>query len=101
MTDLDIEKMLSQLPEQAFAKSWTFHNAVMHWLFSNGWKPEREVKVADRGDGRRGFVDVVVDGLGLELDQGQPRKKSIFKLKQLPLGGYVISRNHKKFMRVI
>lgn len=58
---------------------------------------QTEVMVDDRGDGRRGRVDIVFHPrgriVGIELDRITPRKKSIAKLKSLGADeSYVITR---------
>ena len=54
-------------------------------LKKQNWLVVREHKVPDRGDGKRGRVDLMVlpPGLrvGIEIDNWVPIKKSIFKLK--------------------
>jgi len=52
-----------------------------------GYTPKREWEVPDRGDGRRGFIDLVwlLDDkilAAIELDRVY-RRKPIFKLKQI------------------
>lgn len=67
------------------------HNAVEAEILKSGYLCQREYTVADRGDGRKGKVDLYVTNAhgascGIELDQKSPREKSIFKLQQLPAG---------------
>lgn len=67
------------------------HNAVEAEILKSGCLCQREYTVADRGDGRKGKVDLYVTNAhgascGIELDQKSPREKSIFKLQQLPAG---------------
>lgn len=61
----------------------------------------KEVKVNDRGDGRKGKVDLVYSSngstIGIELDRLSPRKKSIIKLNNLNVDHRcVITRNPVK-----
>lgn len=53
-------------------------------ILSNLGKVRRQVVVNDRGDGRRGRIDIVAEINGkviaIEIDRKSPRKKSIFKL---------------------
>lgn len=67
------------------------HNAVEAEILKSGYLCQREYTVADRGDGRKGKIDLYVTNAngaicGIELDQKSPREKSIFKLQQLPAG---------------
>lgn len=69
----------------------SFHDAVEQGLLALGWTVQREVSVEDRGDGRRGSVDLLVTApvrLAIELDRGQPRQKSIDKLNTLARDGF-------------
>lgn len=63
------------------------HEEVVQFLERHGFKCEKEHFVIDRGDGRRGRVDVyAVRGnlkLAIEIDERTIRKKSIFKLRQI------------------
>lgn len=57
----------------------------------------RELVVPDRGDGRRGRVDLFVDLPGrkpvaIEIDRGGPRAKSLFKLRSLHAWRVVVLR---------
>lgn len=69
--------------ESSGAKS--FHVEAMDRLEEAGFEAQWEYPVSDRGDGRKGRVDIVVKGkkgmIGIELDRRSPRKKSLFKLK--------------------
>lgn len=63
------------------------HDKVIEWLTGLGYDCQREVYVDDRGDGRRGRIDLVAINdkhmLAIEIDQLTPREKSVFKLKQV------------------
>jgi hypothetical protein len=60
--------------------------AVAGRLSDAGFVVEVEVRVADRGDGQRGYIDIVAscsDGaVAIELDCRSPRAKSLAKLRQ-------------------
>lgn len=63
-----------------------FHGEVEAMLrVEGGWSVRREVVVQDRGDGRRGKIDLVAtkDGrtVAIELDCRSPRAKSLRKLE--------------------
>lgn len=75
-----------------------FHRRAQHVLEAAGWQTRREVLVPNRGDGRRGRIDLeaVRDGqrVLIELDHMSPRKKSLAKLRAMPAHGrLVVLRN--------
>jgi hypothetical protein len=67
-------------------------------LRKDGWVVDREVEVNDRGDGRRGFVDLGAckNGIdvGIEIDRENARAKSIRKLSQRPWLKVIVLRGH-------
>ena len=69
--------------DRTTAKS--FQTTIKAALEAAGYKVQKEYVVHDRGDGKTGAVDLVIydaDGLiGIELDNYNPRKKSLFKLQ--------------------
>lgn len=91
-----LEKMMGELPAQAFEDASTFHNTVFDYLVSYGCKVQSEYFVADRGDGRDGKIDIVFwnenEVIGIELDRESPRQKSIFKLNQIDCGKVILLR---------
>lgn len=63
-----------------------FHDGFMQALRREGWTLTAEHEVEDRGDGRRGRIDVLVTSpvvVGIELDRCSVREKSTFKLGQI------------------
>lgn len=64
-----------------------FEDTAYHLLRGLGFDVLRQVVVPDRGDGRRGRVDLVAYKetalIAIELDRCWPRKKSIFKVQQI------------------
>ncbi len=66
----------------------------------------KEVGVSDRGDGRKGRVDLVyyIDDkmIAIEMDRLKPRIKSIFKLKQIKSADerYIITRSPFKIHQI-
>ena len=68
-----------------------FHDCCESLFRGKGRAVVREFEVENRGDGRRGFVDLAVYGpsgvsgqnemIGVELDFMRPRKKSLIKLQ--------------------
>lgn len=61
------------------------HAAVAAALREGGWQVRREVRVATRGDGSGGRVDIVAQReewlAGIEVDRQRPRRKSVAKLR--------------------
>ena len=86
------EKLVSLLQGKFnFDNAKGLHDAVETELLKAGYLCQREFVVPDRGDGRKGKVDLYVTDLsgascGIELDWKSPREKSIIKLQQLPAG---------------
>jgi hypothetical protein len=103
-SDGDIRAMLALLPVSAFVDAPTFHAAVYRYLTEQGWNCSNEWKVADRGDGSRGRVDIVIHAiagdLGIELDDRCPRQKSRFKVSSFVGGGFVVMRASRTFVRI-
>ncbi len=62
-------------------------HVVGDWLAEQGFTVCYAVPVADRGDGHRGFVDLVAQRqalrLAIEVDGRAPRRKSVIKLRQV------------------
>jgi hypothetical protein len=65
----------------------TFENEVYRIFSELGYAIERQFIVLDRGDGRRGKIDFLLESNGkkiaLIIDKDSPRKKSIFKLENM------------------
>src|SRR5450631_1550830 len=66
---------------------------------------KRQVKVANRGDGRRGYVDFVLIVAGevvpIEVDRRTPRQKSIFKVRLInPENAFVVTRSPFRVLKV-
>ena len=86
------EKLITLLQGKLnFDNAKDLHNAVEAEIMKAGYLCQREFVVADRGDGRKGKVDLYVTDLsgascGIEIDWKSPREKSIIKLQQLPAG---------------
>lgn len=61
------------------------HAAVASALLDDGWQVRREVRVAVRGDGSGGRVDIEAQRgnqvAGIEIDRERPRRKSVVKLR--------------------
>lgn len=79
--DVRVALQTLQAPEDAGAA----HSLVSNTLKQLGFAVRDEYPVENRGDGRKGNVDVVAerDGfrLAIEIDRSTPRKKSVIKLK--------------------
>src|SRR5690606_32024151 len=81
-----VESIVAQIEPTDTARA--LEDEVEAVFIRHGWRVERQFRVEDRGDGRRGFVDMVAwspDGImvALELDRQQPRQKSVEKLRHL------------------
>lgn len=61
------------------------HAVVAETLRQGGWQVRREVRVAVRGDGSGGRVDIEAQRgeqiAGIEIDREHPRRKSVVKLR--------------------
>lgn len=86
---MNLKKLLSFIDikegeDFSFLKAIDFENLICTKLLKFG-KVERQVKVKDRYDGRRGRLDIVFEYLGekyaIEIDRMTPRNKSLFKVK--------------------
>lgn len=92
------EKLISLLQGRLiFGDAKALHDAVEAEILKAGYLCQREFLVADRGDGRRGRVDLYVtdstgSACGIEIDRKSPREKSVFKLQQLP-SGFILLRD--------
>lgn len=85
-------------------KSLDFEDFIVKILEKFG-KVKRQIWVNNRGDGRRGRVDIVLDidgeNIGIEIDRMTPRKKSIFKLQQLGYNNnFVITRSPFNIIKI-
>lgn len=95
----ELEGVLRTLTIGECATASSFQDAFEAKCRALGWRVQREVRVENRGDGRAGYVDLVVHepfALALELDRQTPRVKSIEKLASLATLGYtpvVVCRN--------
>ncbi len=80
-----------------FSAADEMHDAVDRLLREHNCEVSREFEVSDRGDGRRGFVDLVAKYgdslLAIELDRSSPRVKSVFKLRQIEAERVVVLRS--------
>ena len=66
-------------------------------LRADGWEVARQVYVAERGDGRGGRVDLVVERdaatVAIEIDRRTPRRKSVVKLRARSWGRVIALRD--------
>lgn len=78
-------EVLDSIVEEHGAK-W-FQDTACLLLRGLGYCVDREVLVPNRGDGKRGRVDIVAAKpfilIAIELDHTIPRRKSIFKVQQI------------------
>lgn len=92
------EKLISLLEGKFnFSDAGELHDAVESEIVHAGFNCQREYPVADRGDGRRGRVDLFVTDknggqCGIEIDRINARDKSAIKLKQLK-DGFILIRD--------
>lgn len=90
----DLETVLSSVREvignlPPTAEAGQLEDRARDALAGLGWDVRQQYPVEDRGDGRRGFVDLLATtpegwSVALELDRVEPRDKSIEKLRQVP-----------------
>ena len=76
--------IVKELEPEHFASAIKFHNALEVRLKAQDLTVKREYPVQDRGDGRKGYIDLVVlepSRAAIELDNVNPRRKSLMKLK--------------------
>jgi hypothetical protein len=82
----EISQILSsiQVPDHAAGA----RDACVRALILMGWKCRTEVRVETRGDHRAGFVDIEAqkygETVGIEVDNRNPRVKSVVKLQCRP-----------------
>lgn len=81
-----IENICKTMPEWAKKRATAFNAILRYRLEISGCKVRDEVEVPNRGDGRKGKVDLVIDEpekIAIEVDRRSVRQKSIFKMAQL------------------
>ena len=82
-TTEQVRRVLDSVPARASARD--FHAAAETALRSAGFSVEREVLL--RLQGRRSFIDLVLDGwFAVELDRRTPRLKSLAKVRAFGAG---------------
>lgn len=93
----DIQSAIETSPRDS-AKS--MHDHVEQELLSLGYAVVREYGVPNRGDGRGGFIDLLVtngeETAVVELDNTHARKKSIFKMNSTNADYRVIGLRNPK-----
>lgn len=90
-TQSTLTEVVRDIPEGDRFNAKAFHDAVESRLRYLGWTVEREYRIDDRGDGRAGYVDLVVHQpvpLAIELDRGSARQKSLDKLNTVARNGF-------------
>ena len=77
-----IERAVQALEAVSPAPALEFERAAKAALQALGFTVKAQVTVPNRGDGRRGRVDLYIPslGLGIEIDRRSPRAKSRHKL---------------------
>jgi|TARA_R100001530_G_C4321023_1_gene155821 hypothetical protein len=85
-------------------KALVFEDIIAHILNPFGTL-ERQVKVPNRGDGRKGKIDLVLhtteESIPIEIDRTTPRKKSIFKVSNYySKNAYIIIKHPFNIIKV-
>jgi hypothetical protein len=86
-----------------FESARALHDEMERRFLDKGFTVVREYPVPDRGDGRRGQIDLVVlepFRMALELDTASPRRKSFIKLKTISGERYVYLRTSRQIVGV-
>jgi hypothetical protein len=94
----ELNAIVANVPVFYLCDPHSFHDAVQRSLKAHGWVVEREWNVCDRGDGRPGSIDLVVTSpyrIGIELDRGAPRDKSLLKLSRFEGLRVIVLRGRK------
>jgi len=92
-----------QMSEQDCKSCEAFHAAMERKLRQVCKTVIREYEVPGRGDGRRGFIDLVVlepFRAAIELDRTTPRTKSLFKVRSFSGEKFIVLRKDLKIVRV-
>ena len=88
---------IPELPRELGAHA--FQGAATDALEAKGFKVMREAKILDRGDGRIGKIDMVIDGvLAVELDHSRPRQKSVNKINAWDGPGLIYCRKTREVL---
>lgn len=86
-------------------KSIDFQNIICN-LLKKKRKISRQVWVEDRGDGKRGKIDIIFSYdigkyVAIQIDNKSPRAKSIYKLKQYQADkSYILLRSPFKVIKL-
>jgi len=95
--------IVSKLDTCFFKSAKAFHREIEEQLRLRGCFVAKEYLVRCRGDGRRGFIDLVVFQpfrAAIELDNVHPRAKSIHKVKSFAGERFVVLRRSKRIIRI-
>ena len=91
MNIITILEQLQRIPEE---KAFEFNIRVRNEFKKENFDIFTEVVVKDRGDGRRGKIDLVAkkDNLiiAVEIDRLTPRQKSIYKISNYPCTNRIV-----------
>jgi hypothetical protein len=93
--------ILLNLDNYFFQNSKAFHREMEKQLRALGCTVTKEFPVKNRGDGHRGYIDLVVFKpfrAAIELDNVHPRTKSVCKVKSFSGERFVILRKSKKIL---
>jgi hypothetical protein len=95
--------IVSKLDTCFFQSAKAFHREIEKQLRLRGCFVTKEYLVKCRGDSRRGFIDLVVFQpfrAAIELDNVNPRAKSIQKVKSFSGERFVVLRSSKRIIRI-
>ena len=82
-----VHTIARDLPDWSRTNAAVFCALLRYKLEEAGCKIRAEVVVPNRGDGRKGRIDLVIDypdRLVVEVDRKIIRRKSVFKMAQMP-----------------
>ena len=86
-------------------KANQYRNDVAIFLQKDGYSVIKEVKVPNRGDGRKGKIDIVAEinneKTAIEIDWISPRKKSLFKLENFECKNRIVILRQSKTVIVL
>jgi uncharacterized phage protein (TIGR02220 family) len=91
-----LKTLVASVPMDESRNAKSFHESIFQAIKAQGWVCQKEYWVKDRGDGKRGRIDIVVTTplpIAIEIDRNTPRKKSVTKINGLPWCRVIILRS--------
>jgi hypothetical protein len=98
-----ILEITQNMEARYFESARVLHDEMERRFHHKGLTVIRDYPVPDRGDGRRGQIDLVIlepFRMALELDTANPRKKSLIKLRSFSGERYVYLRASRQIVSV-